>query len=313
MEVKYKNYVVEFDVEEDNGKYSTTIVLPISGREENLEAESLEELTKEVRKQCITDDFAVRLNNRGMSEDDIRRMKIMKEEVDIQKEIEGSGEELELDDIEEEEESREGESIGEVEDVKKVEKEIEVEDTHKPYEDLMIDLETLGIEPGSIIVQIGAVGFDLEGGEESIGESLNIKIDIGSSLVEGFKTNQNTLNWWSEASQEAKEMVFSGDKVSIREALTKLSEFIQNRCSQSVKVWGNGSFFDISLLEFAYRKLDMTIPWEYYNVRDMRTIMDTRVCKSSGCLAFTGIRHYAVDDCKYQIREVLVAFENISK
>ena len=40
------------------------------------------------------------------------------------------------------------------------------------------------------------------------------------------------------------------------------------------KVWGHGSAFDMVILEHACRQIQQAVPWDYYNVRDTRTLYD---------------------------------------
>ena len=53
--------------------------------------------------------------------------------------------------------------------------------------------------------------------------------------------------------------------------MEKLYQFCWNRHD---KVWSNGSGFDIVIAESAFRDLDMKYPWQFWNVRDCRTIYD---------------------------------------
>ncbi len=55
-----------------------------------------------------------------------------------------------------------------------------------------------------------------------------------------------------------------------RTFLQQLSDFLP----KDVKVWGNGANFDIGILEHAYDQYQIEIPWEFWNVRDCRTIKD---------------------------------------
>ena len=55
----------------------------------------------------------------------------------------------------------------------------------------MIDLETLGVSPGSVISSIAAVQFDINTGE--IGRQFYKNIDLQQSLDNGFTINAETL------------------------------------------------------------------------------------------------------------------------
>lgn len=132
---------------------------------------------------------------------------------------------------------------------------------------VMVDLETLGLTPNSVILSIGAVKFDPRTGE--IGGGFERKIDIGSSIARGFTINVDTLQWWSNQSLDARTATFDGGKVRIPDALASFSEFF----GDSVYIWGNGADFDIAMLKTAYERLGADTPWNYKNTRCYRTMM----------------------------------------
>lgn len=59
--------------------------------------------------------------------------------------------------------------------------------------------------------------------------------------------------------------------------------------------------FDITILENWFRACNTPIPWKFWNVRDVRTIVDwfnidTRSYEREG------VHHNALDDCLHQIK-----------
>jgi hypothetical protein len=70
-------------------------------------------------------------------------------------------------------------------------------------------------------------------------------------------------------------------------------------------VWGNGATFDISILEDAYRQLDLEIPWKFWNVRDCRTVKDMYESARGGYEKKSGgTLHHALDDAKFQAQYI---------
>jgi DNA polymerase III epsilon subunit-like protein len=67
------------------------------------------------------------------------------------------------------------------------------------YTDIMIDIETLGTEPGSIITSIAAVPFNRNG---EMGKAFYMNIDIQSSIDAGLTINAETLKFWMEQRQD---------------------------------------------------------------------------------------------------------------
>lgn len=160
----------------------------------------------------------------------------------------------------------------------------------------MIDLETIGTDPGSIILSIGAVAFDPYKEEINLIKSFYSTIDIESSKKAGFDFDTSTLIWWMNRSEEAQEVFhesFSEFQNDIDTVLCKFATWLP----KDAIVWGCGSDFDNCLLATAYKKLNFIPPWKFWNNRCYRTIKmlykDVTLCRQ-------GIYHNALDDAKHQ-------------
>lgn len=140
--------------------------------------------------------------------------------------------------------------------------------------DVMIDLETLATSPNASILTIGAVRFDPFGScdvDLSTNDKFYVKVDLDSCDSLGLEVNDDTLNWWAAQSKEAKEEAFSTTgRISIEEAFADLYKF----CWGAQRVWSNGAAFDVVICENVFRKIHKAIPWNFWQVRDVRTIFD---------------------------------------
>jgi len=135
---------------------------------------------------------------------------------------------------------------------------------------LVIDLETLGTVPGSVILSIGAVFVDLV--EETTGEPFYIRVDIEDSKRHGLIEMGSTRQWWEKQDgQAAYEALRHPERVPLDKALEQFARFVR-RESSNVQVWGNGSDFDNALLAVAYYKVGQALPWAYWNNRCLRTL-----------------------------------------
>jgi len=65
----------------------------------------------------------------------------------------------------------------------------------------MVDLETWGTQPGSMLRSLGAVVFDPMTGE--LGEAFYTNIDEASQEAVGLKKDARTVQWRAEQSAEA--------------------------------------------------------------------------------------------------------------
>lgn len=158
--------------------------------------------------------------------------------------------------------------------------------------DVMIDIETPNNAPDSAVLTVGAVYFDRKTGVT--GKKFYGRISYDDAIKYGTVSG-DTIKWWSEQSPEAREEAFGGTE-SARDVAISLSDFID----QDAEVWGNGSIFDITILENWYRQLNIEIPWEFWNVRDVRTIVSWFDIDRSK-FKRVGTHHNAIDDCLYQI------------
>jgi len=86
-----------------------------------------------------------------------------------------------------------------------------------------------------------------------------------------MKIDDSTIEWWSKQSAAAQEEAFSEEnRIPITEAIEQFHKFAWN-CEA---FWSHGSIFDINILDTYYRKLGKAPPWNYWQVRDTRTVFD---------------------------------------
>ena len=137
---------------------------------------------------------------------------------------------------------------------------------------VVIDLETLGTRPGSVILQIGAQSFQLNSSELNPDVGCDIKIDSALSQSAGFLSDGTTRTWWNNQDPVIRAEVFSG-KTSPFQALMEFSTYMKSLGpKESIYVWGNSPRFDCGLLEAYYHHYALEIPWEFRNERDLRTL-----------------------------------------
>lgn len=154
--------------------------------------------------------------------------------------------------------------------------------------DITIDFETCALTPTAAVMAIGAVAWNRDGEEtpffeedDEIGpESVYIRhIDLRSEFTEGFTFDQRTAEWWQRQSKEAKAMVNAIDAddtcVGIEVALKELAHYISDIMvmtgAGSVRLWSQGSDFDLAILRHICHKFGYVLPVEYRDFRDHRT------------------------------------------
>lgn len=166
-------------------------------------------------------------------------------------------------------------------------------------EHCMTDLETMDTIASSIILSIGAVMFDKEGMSSS---QFYTVVNYKSCVELGLTESESTRDFWNKqkiSNPDAYEVVRkaeAGEGVDIHEALEDLSRWFKD-CSINGKLWGNGADFDNPILNYAYTKAGIAIPWEPSNGRCYRTMK----AAFNGVKAIRqGVYHNALDDAKTQ-------------
>ncbi|HBR5180486.1 TPA: 3'-5' exoribonuclease, partial [Klebsiella pneumoniae] len=189
------------------------------------------------------------------------------------------------------------------------------EDQPIDYVHVMVDLETMGKKHNAPIVAIGAVVFDPATG--SIGESFYKVVCLESSVNWGAVIDPSTVIWWLKQSSEARSAIVNDDAIPLLDALLQFREFVSDNVaggSKKAQVWGNGASFDNSILRSSYDCIAEDYPWEYWNDRDVRTMVEIGQAISfdpKTTIPFEGSRHNALADAIHQARYVSAIWQRI--
>jgi hypothetical protein len=134
---------------------------------------------------------------------------------------------------------------------------------------LMVDLETMAVSPRTVVLTLGAVTFNPF--TDEIYDELYFKVDLDDQDKLGREIDPNTLDWWAKQNPEVMEEAFSpDDRVPLEKAIDQFHKFAWG-CD---KFWSHGAVFDLMIIEDIYRQLQRPIPWEFWRLRDTRTLFD---------------------------------------
>lgn len=161
---------------------------------------------------------------------------------------------------------------------------------------VMLDLETLGTDPGCAILEIALYTSD--------GRCYYARPTLDDQLQAGLWIDPDTLRFWSKQPTFSKLMTAEG-QVPAAVALMKLSTWLRNQGEFSedpIELWACGE--DWSWLKAAFQAYNIPLPWKYNQVRDYRTIRDTldphgQVSLSRDMVQFP--LHDALSDARYQL------------
>lgn len=174
--------------------------------------------------------------------------------------------------------------------------------------DIMIDIESLDTGPQCVILTIGAVLFDPKG--QGIIEKLELRPTIEEQTELGRTINDDTLRWWGEQSEAAQEEALGDrDRVPFAECMDILYKFCW--LHNNGNVWSNGASFDVVVMESAWKQLGKLPPWNFWKIRDTRTIYDITGVKLKDGGHTTS--HKAVEDAERQAIVVQQAYMKLMK
>lgn len=172
-----------------------------------------------------------------------------------------------------------------------------------PTTRVMIDIETLSIDPGGIILSVAAVEFT----RSEIKEQFERSISIESCQQYGLGDfDPDTLEWWLDQPADVQTVLTGGSNVS-----KVLEEFARWYATiDPAEVWAYSPSFDLAHLEAAYDAIGDDAPWAYYEKRDARTLAELPVSTDT---ERTGTEHDALDDAIYQAKQVINILAAISE
>ena len=158
----------------------------------------------------------------------------------------------------------------------------------------MIDLETLGVEPDSVIITVGAIKFDPYSDTEEQSEQLGRTID------------DNTMEWWTKQPQNIQDEAFGEHKDRVN--MDQLTKALNKFCVGVDQLWCQGPLFDYAILQNLYKNVKKPCPWNFWQIRDSRTVFS--MMPSDPRKAIQEEMHNALADCYYQAKCIQSTFKH---
>ena len=174
----------------------------------------------------------------------------------------------------------------------------------------VIDLETLGTRPGSVICTIGAVEIVLER-ETGINYTFYRRICINTALAAGLKVDGETVEWWYKQAPEAWIEALGPYSCSNppipRDPLVNVLTDLSTWLGPKPIVYGNGPSFDMGLLVAAFDAVALPVPWRYADERCLRT---EKAAHERAGLEWVRVKptlfHHALMDAKAEATELIL-------
>ena len=143
------------------------------------------------------------------------------------------------------------------------------------FPEIMIDIETLANTPRSAIVTIGACAFNPD--TDKISEdTLYLCINPTSAQKHGGELMASTVLWWIGQPKAAQTALTSENALPLPTAMQRLTDWVvghrENAPGGDLNIWANDPNFDCTILEYAYKVCNKTVPWAFWEHKSCRTI-----------------------------------------
>jgi len=170
----------------------------------------------------------------------------------------------------------------------------------------MIDLETLDTKPSCVVLSLGAIKFNPLDASEPHSE-LYFKICVDDQDRLGRTVSDDTIEWWAKQDEKARNEAFDQTgSIGVEDALKQLSKWVVGVDT----IWGQGYGFDITILEDMYRNIEKPIPWQFWQVKDSRTLFGCCKQDPRKVLGQNDL-HNALADAYFQARGVQLAYKEL--
>jgi len=166
---------------------------------------------------------------------------------------------------------------------------------------LMVDIEGLATTPDAVILTIAAQSFNPFGTGYYDDRFFYTRVTLESQ--EDRAINDETVAWWATQGKAQEEAFNEEGRISLDDALTGLHKIAW----QHDYIWANGPCYDINILEHAYRSRNKKQPWQFYRIRDARTVYSLHPN-----LPRPPTSHHALEDCKRQIDMLQAVFRQLN-
>lgn len=175
------------------------------------------------------------------------------------------------------------------------------------YPEVVVDVETMGVDSGSAPIAIGSVPFDRNNGIYK-DVSFKIGIDFESVLKHDMNINAGTVKMWMKFPELWEE--FQNGASPLRTALLEFNRWCDYYLQDDAIFWAKSPEFDMGrILRPAYDKLEMDFPWHRYRLKDLRTLKEVGLEEHTDSKRI----HDPVADSVAEAKDVINYFNDIGE
>jgi hypothetical protein len=164
----------------------------------------------------------------------------------------------------------------------------------------MLDIETMGQDATAPVLSIAAVAFQPGVRQEDYPLFMEA---VSPYHQPDRKIDFDTVKWWMSKDKAAAEHWLNAKPRGIGRVLEALKCWAEHQAGEERWWWANSPNFDMVSLEGLYREHVLDYPWNFRDLRDVRTIR--AFLKDSSYPKFDfAVAHNPAHDCLAQIEWV---------
>lgn len=177
------------------------------------------------------------------------------------------------------------------------------------YTDVMIDIETTGLNPDrNAMIQLAGVKFNLATGEVSQ-DFFFQSMEIPPHRF----WDEGTRQWWYETTGK-RDVLINQIYPRMRDPREVMTEFCQWAMADGqLAFWSKPTHFDWPFIQSYCKDYNMSMPFHYRMANDMNTFIRARYFPEERPvldIPFQGSEHNALFDCLHQIQELFAHYQN---
>lgn len=184
-------------------------------------------------------------------------------------------------------------------------------DLYHEADHVVVDIETLGTDPDTVVLSIGAVRMV---GDRVTDDTFYVTIDYERQIKDGRSVTGSTLKWWMDQRSEVRAEAMKAELPPGR-AVSQFLEWLGKE--EYTFIWGNAPSFDMAILSSLFKDHGAEAPWTHQQERDIRTFCtgylvsprDRKRLKSELNMR----AHVALDDAVYEAHVLSLAIKKIAK
>ena len=180
-----------------------------------------------------------------------------------------------------------------------------------------LDIETLGLQPGSIVTEIGICN-------NYSADELHIYLSIEMQKALGLAIDNETLAWHKESNPNFETMFANcaeedAGMAHFVDQLRQVTAYFAQFENHQHAIWMNSPSFDAVLLSVLYGGAGLPMPWNHRAPRDLRTLRDLAERRNMTHANYVGTMpvkpdnaHDALVDAKYQLEIVTICLADLA-